>query len=79
MIFSDDHKRNFLDAIRKKAQPISPIDAAVHAETMCQQSDIAMQLQRKLRWDPKAERFIDDEQANRMLSRAIRAPWSYTI
>jgi predicted dehydrogenase len=79
VIFSDDHKQNFLDAIRKKAQPISPITAAVHAETMCQQSAIAMQLQRKLRWDAKAERFIDDEQANRLLSRAIRAPWSYTI
>jgi hypothetical protein len=77
--FSDDHKKNFLDAIRKRAQPISPIVSAVHAETACQQADIAMQLQRKLRWDPKAERFIDDEQANRMLSRAIRAPWTYTI
>lgn len=79
VLFSDDHKRNFLDAIRKKQQPISPITSAVHAETMCQQSDIAMQLQRKLRWDPKAERFIDDEQANRMLSRATRAPWTYAI
>jgi len=78
VLFSDDHKQNFLDAIRKKARPISPITAAVHAETMCQQSAIAMQLQRRLRWDPKAERFIDDEQANRLLSRAIRAPWSYT-
>ena len=74
-----DHKQNFLDAIRKRAQPISPITAAAHAETMCQQSEIAMQLQRKLRWDPKAERFINDEQANRMLSRAIRAPWTCTI
>jgi hypothetical protein len=79
VLFSDDHKRNFLDAIRKRAQPISPIVSAVHAETACQQADIAMQLQRKLRWDPKAERFINDEQANRMLSRAIRAPWTYTI
>jgi predicted dehydrogenase len=79
VILSDDHKRNFLDAIRKKQQPISPIAAAVHAETMCQQSAIAMHLQRKLRWDQKAERFLDDEQANRMLSRAIRAPWSYTV
>ncbi len=79
VLFSDDHKKNFLDAIRKRAQPISPIVSAVHAETACQQADIAMQLQRKLRWDPKAERFIDDEQANRLLSRAIRAPWSYTI
>ena len=79
VILSDDHKRNFLDAIRKKQQPLSPITAAVHAETMCQQSAIAMQLQRRLRWDPIAERFIDDEQANRLLSRAIRAPWSYNI
>jgi myo-inositol 2-dehydrogenase / D-chiro-inositol 1-dehydrogenase len=46
---------------------------------MCQQSAIAMQLQRKLHWDPKEERFVNDEQANRLLSRAIRAPWSYTI
>jgi predicted dehydrogenase len=79
VIFSDDHKRNFLDAIRKRQQPISTLVSAVHAETSCQQADIAMQLQRKLRWDPKAERFIDDEQANRMLSRASRAPWTYTI
>lgn len=79
VIFSDDHKRNFLDAIRTGNRPISPLNAAVHAETVCQQADIAMRLQRKLRWDPKAERFIGDEQANRMLSRAIRAPWTYTI
>jgi predicted dehydrogenase len=79
VLFSDDHKRNFLDAIRKRQPPISPIAAAVHAETMCQQSAIAMQLRRKLRWDPTAERFIDDEQANRLLSRAVRAPWTYTL
>jgi predicted dehydrogenase len=78
VIASDDHKRNFLDAVRGRAQPISPIRAAVHAETVCQQADIAMRLRRRLRWDPRAERFIDDEQANRMLSRAVRAPWTYT-
>lgn len=79
VIASDDHKRNFLDAVRGRAKPISPLHAAVHAETVCQQADIAMRLRRRLRWDPKAERFIDDEQANRMLSRAIRAPWTNTI
>jgi hypothetical protein len=59
--------------------PISPIEAAVQAETICQQEDIAMRLQRKLTWDPKTERFVDDDEANRLLWRAIRGPWQYTV
>jgi predicted dehydrogenase len=78
VIFSDDHRRHFLDTVRTGSRPISPLNAAVHAETVCQQADIAMRLGRKLRWDPQAERFIGDERANRMLSRAIRPPWMYT-
>jgi predicted dehydrogenase len=79
VIFSNDHRRNFLDAIRTRRQPISPIEAAVQAETICQQEDIAMRLQRKLTWDPKTERFVNDDEANRLLWRAIRGPWQYTV
>jgi myo-inositol 2-dehydrogenase/D-chiro-inositol 1-dehydrogenase len=32
-----------------------------------------MRLGRRLRWDPKAEKFIDDLQANSYLSRHQRA------
>lgn len=77
--FSNDHRRNFLEAIRTRRTPISPIHAAFRDEAICQQADIAMRLQRKLRWDPKTNQFINDEQANRMLSRAIRGPWQYTV
>lgn len=79
VIFSNDHRRNFLDAVRTRRQPISPIDAAVQSELICQQADIAMRLQRKLRWDPKSERFQGDEMANRLLVRAIRGPWQYSV
>lgn len=75
VIKSDNHHRNFLDAIRTGRQTISPVEAAVRAETVCQQAHIAMVLGRKLRWDPVREAFIDDEEANRMLSRAMRSPW----
>jgi len=75
VIHSNDHRRNFLDAIRSGNRPISPIDAAVSAEIMCQQADIAMRLRRKLRWDPKNEVFLDNAEANRMLSRPMRSPW----
>jgi len=30
---------------------------------------------RKLRWNPDAEQFLDDDEANRMRSRAMRSPW----
>jgi predicted dehydrogenase len=75
VIHTDDHRRNLFDAIRTGKRPVSHIESAVRADTICQQADIAMRLKRKLQWDPVAERFVGDEQANRMLSRPMRSPW----
>jgi len=75
VIFSNDHKRNFLDAIRTGQPTISPIEVAARDEMMCQMGDIAVRLTRKLRWDPVKEEFIGDAQANRRLSRPMRSPW----
>jgi hypothetical protein len=36
---------------------------------------ISLKVKRKLNWDGDAERFINDEDANRYLTRAYRAPW----
>jgi len=46
-----------------------------HTSTVCHLGNIAMLLGRKLKWDPKAERFINDSAANNMLARGMRAPW----
>jgi len=72
---SSDHAGNFLDCVRTRSTPVSSIDSAVRTDTVCHLSDIAMRLRRRLRWDPKAERFIGDEQADRMLTRSMRSPW----
>jgi predicted dehydrogenase len=72
---SNDHWGSFLECIKNRQTPVSSIDAAVRADTVCHICDIAMRLGRKLRWDPAAERFVDDAEANRMLSRAWRSPW----
>ena len=76
VIFSNDHERNFFDAIRTGAATISPIEAAAHDEMICQMGDIAVRLRRKLQWDPVKEEFIGDAQANRRLSRPRRGRWT---
>jgi predicted dehydrogenase len=75
VIFSNDHRRNFLNAVRTGQKPISDIEAAVRADMVCQQADIALRLGRKVSWDPRREVFPGDEQANRMLARPMRSPW----
>jgi predicted dehydrogenase len=72
---SNDHIQNFLDCTRSRAATICPIDTAVRVDTICHLSDIATRLERKLTWDPKKERFINNDTANRLLVRAMRSPW----
>lgn len=75
LISSNDHWRNFLDCIRSRETPVSSIDSAVRSDIVCHLSDIAMRLGKKLKWDPTREIFPEDKEANRMLSRSMRAPW----
>jgi predicted dehydrogenase len=75
VVFSNDHKRNFIDAIRSGEPTISPVDVAACDEMICQMGHIAVLRKRLLTWDPVREEFTDDLEANRMLSRPMRAPW----
>jgi predicted dehydrogenase len=73
---SNHHQRNLLDCIKSRKQTVAPIDIAVRSNTVCHLADIATRLRRKVRWDPDKEIFINDEQANRMMDRAMRSPWT---
>lgn len=76
LVESVHHKQNFLDAVRTRTQPICPVEVGHRSCSICILSHIAMKLRgSKLKWDPQAERFSNSEEANRMLSRANRAPW----
>jgi predicted dehydrogenase len=72
---SNNHRRNFIECVKSRQKTICPVDTAIRSDTICHLDDIAIRLGRKLRWDPENEHFINDEQANRMLSRPMRSPW----
>jgi hypothetical protein len=71
---SPEQHLNWLECIRTRRQPIAPAEVGHRSCSACLLSHIAMKLRRKLRWDPRRERFIDDDEANRMLARPQRYP-----
>ncbi len=73
---SNDHWGNFLDCIIKGGTPVAPIEAAHLTTATCHLCNIAMDTGRKIRWDQKNERIVGDDEANAMLNRPMRAPWS---
>jgi predicted dehydrogenase len=73
---STNHHDNFLSAVRARTQPISDVEFGHRTTTVCNLGNIAMLLDRKLKWDPAREMFPDDEMANRLRARSMRAPWT---
>jgi hypothetical protein len=71
----DDHVRDFLNSVKSRRQPAAPAEGAHRSITACHAANICRRLGRTVKWDPVAEEFIDDEQANRLASRAYRQPW----
>lgn len=66
---------NWLDCIKTRKAPISPIETGHKACVVCLISDIAMQFDRKLEWDNDTEMFVNDDEANALLRREQRAPY----
>jgi len=67
------HHKNWLECVKSRAMPLSPAAMAHHSNTACILSWIAMKTARPLTWDTKAEHFINDAEANALLSRPERA------
>ncbi len=67
-----NHMGNFFDCVRSRQQPISDVHSQHRSVSVCHLANISMRLGRKLRWDPDAERFIGDDEANGWLSRQQR-------
>ncbi len=70
-----NHYDNFIQCVRSRKDPIAPVEAGHQASYLGMIAEISIRLGRALRWDPKADRFINDNQANRLLSQPMRSPW----
>ncbi len=72
---SPGHHRNFLDCIKTRQPAAASAEIGHNATTTCNLAEISARVDRRVSWDARGERIVNDETANRLLSRAMRAPW----
>ena len=70
---SPGHHQNFLDCIKSGKQPVASGEIGHRTGTICHLNNIAMKLGRPLKWNPEAEKFINDDEANKLLAPPKRA------
>ncbi|NOX56365.1 MAG: Gfo/Idh/MocA family oxidoreductase [Planctomycetes bacterium] len=67
------HLENWLECIRTRSTPNAPVEVGHRSITVCHLANIARELNRPLRWNAATERFVNDNEANTLLSRSRRA------
>jgi predicted dehydrogenase len=70
-----EQHEDWLNAIRSRRDPVAPVEVGHRSCSACLVSHIAMKIDGKLHWDPRHERFIDNDRANAMLERPQRYPY----
>jgi hypothetical protein len=72
-----NHVRDFFDCIRSRRLTVASPEFMFRSMSICLAADICEQLQRNLKVDLGKSEFVGDPEANRMRSRAMRAPYIF--
>jgi len=72
---SSNHYADWLKCIRVRSKPICDVEVGCRSVTVCHLGNIAYQLGRPLKWEPKRELFVNDSEADRLRTRSMRSPW----
>jgi hypothetical protein len=76
---SENHYQNWIDAIKSRKQPICDVTIGHSTSALCNVINIAYELEKDLEWNPRKEKFVNDEDANRLLHRPYRGEWKLEI
>ncbi|MCX6910342.1 MAG: Gfo/Idh/MocA family oxidoreductase [Verrucomicrobia bacterium] len=70
-----NHGDDFLSSVRSRKDPVSDVNATHVASYLGLVAEIAARLETKLKWDPKKEKFIGNDEANKRLTRPMHNGW----
>ena len=71
------HMQDLLDRIADRGRPVADIEQGYMSTASCILANHSMKLGRTLAWDPQAHQVVNDDQANRLLKRPYRTPWTH--
>lgn len=64
---SEDHYSDFLQAMESRKQPISTVEIGHRTASLCHIVNFVYEFNRPIRWDPKLEQFIGDDELNKRI------------
>jgi predicted dehydrogenase len=76
---SDDHTRNFLDCMRDRKLPICDVEIGHRSATVCHLGNLVARLGRAIQWDPVKEQVVGDDEAQKMVDKPYREPWTHDM
>ena len=72
----EQHVRNFLDCVKSRQRPNADVEEGHLSAVMCHLGNLSTRLGRSLTWDAARERVTNDDEANKLLTKAYRKPWA---
>lgn len=63
----------------KRSKPICDVEIGHRTASVCNIGNIAYRLNRNLAWNPKEEKFKNDDEANALLGRPMNSEWGISI
>jgi hypothetical protein len=72
---ADNLPGSFIDCVREGRQTCAPVETGHHSTNLCSIAAIGMLLNRTVYWDAAKQQFVNDDEANRLLSRPLRGEW----
>jgi hypothetical protein len=73
------HVRNFLDCMRSRKQPRSDVEIGHNSMIACHLGNMAFRLGRRVDWNVENEKVVNDPEAQKLVTREYRAPWTLSM
>jgi predicted dehydrogenase len=74
-----NHMQNFFDCLKSREEPISDVHSHHRALSTCHLANIALRIDREIKWNPEKEEIIGDDQAQSFLRREQRKGYEIIV